>query len=119
MNSTVILCAIVLAAAGAFGAYIQGRHDGRSVCQSQQARDEKVAQIAGAAAAASAAEAISQIEVKHVTIRQQLETQVREVPVFRDCHAPADVVRKLNAALTGADEAAPAGQLPAASAPQR
>ena len=116
MNPYSILCALVLAGALAFGAYVQGRKDGRNACLAAEARDEKVAQIAGAAAAASAAEAISQIEVKHVTIRQQLETQVREIPVFRDCHAPADSVRKLNAALTGADEAAAPVELPAASA---
>lgn len=118
MNPTVILSALLLAAATSFGAYITGRHDGRAAELATQAREDRAAAVAGAAAASAAAEAITQIEVKHVTIRQQLETQVREVPVFRDCHAPADSVRRLNAAITGADEAAPASVLPASGATQ-
>lgn len=101
---------VALAVAGLAGAaYVQGRSDGRELAAAQAAREERVAQVAGAAAAASAAEAISQMRVRNVVNRQILETQVREVPVYRDCVAPADSVRRINDALAGPSSAASAG----------
>jgi uncharacterized protein HemX len=80
-----------------------------------QVREDKVAAIATEAAARSAAHAISQIEVRNVTIKQAVETRIREVPVYRDCrHAPG-VLDNINAALTGSQPAG-GGVLPAASA---
>lgn len=101
MNPTVILSALLVAAASSFGTYLLGRHDGRAAELATQAREDRASAVAGAAAASAAAEAITQIEVKHVTVRQQLETQVREVQVYRDCKATPQVVQKLNEALTG------------------
>lgn len=81
-----------------------------------QSREDKAAAVATEAAASAAAHAISQIEVRNVTIKQAVETRIREVPAYRDCrHAPG-VLDNINAALTGQ----PAGDrvMPAASAPQ-
>lgn len=116
--SAYILAASV-AVSGAAGFYA-GHHWATGSCDAEkvaQARDEAVARIAGAAAAASAAEAISRIEVKHVHNRQVLEREVRTSTVYADCRATPDGVRRINAALTGADEAPAAGSVPAASAP--
>jgi hypothetical protein len=54
----------------------------------------------------AAAKAIARIEVKNVTIRQRLETEIREKPVYRDCRMDADGLRLVNEAITGT---APAG----------
>jgi len=96
------------------GAYIQGRADGGDKCVAEQVRDEQVAQIASQAAAASAAEAISRIEVKHATVRQTLEREIVEKPVFRDCRSGADAVRLFNSTLdpAAAASAPGAGELP-------
>lgn len=80
-----------------------------------QAREDKAAAVATEAAASAAAHAISHIEVRNVTIKQAVETRIREVPVYRDCrHAPG-VLDNINAALTG--QPAGGGVMPAASAP--
>lgn len=108
-----------LALAGIVGlSYVKGRSDGREIAAAQAAREERVAQVAGAAAAASAAEAISRLEVKHVVNRRILETQVREVPVYRDCIAPDDSVRRVNSTLAGPDDSASAGGVPPAGPAQ-
>jgi|SRR6186713_1828932 len=115
------LLGIVLAASALTGtAYVRGRHDGENAEIASRQRVEDVRVAATEAAASAAASAISKIEVRHVQIRQQLETTVREVPVYRDCrHDPAGLQR-LNAALTepGAEPAG-GGQLPAAPASGR
>lgn len=81
------------------------------------ASDIEAARVATREAAQQgAADAISKIEIKQVTIRQAIETRIRDVPVYRDCkHAPG-MLDSINAALTGQ----PAGDrvMPAASAPQ-
>jgi hypothetical protein len=119
VNWAALTCiAIAISAACGF-AYVKGRADGRAVERDKRAGELSIEARASAAAASAAADAISKIEIRHVTIRQALETQVREVPVFRDCHLPADSLRNLNAALTGAEPAAAAGSVPAASAPDR
>lgn len=119
MNWAALTCIAIAVAAACGAAYVKGRADGRAVERDKHAGELSIEARASAAAASAAADAISRIEVKHVTIRQALETQVREVPVFRNCHLPADSLRNLNAALTGAEPAAAAGNVPAASGPGR
>ena len=59
---------------------------------------------------------LSKIEVKHVTIRQQADTVIREVPVYRECRHDARVLRDINEARGAAGD----GELPvAASGPAR
>ena len=121
MNPWFLLATVLAVGAACGGAYWQGRQDGKAVCQAEHNRDQEVAAIAGEAAASAAAHAISKIEVKHVTLRQRLETEVREIPVYRDCRHSPDGLRRLNEALaTGSQPEPPGGgQLPAASAPHR
>ena len=116
MNPYILLGGVVAAILALSGAYLQGRSDGRDGCQAAQARDEHVAQVASIAAAASAAEAISKIEVKNATIRQTLEREVIEKPVYRDCRSGPDAVRVFNAGIAASPAASGAdpGQLPAA-----
>lgn len=121
MNPYVLLAGVLAFAAATGAAYFQGRSDGRDGCVAEQARDERVTQIASAAAAASAAEAISRIEVRHATVRQTIEREIVEKPVFRDCRSGPDAVRLFNSALDPASAAsAPgAGELPAPDAAAR
>lgn len=118
MNPWAILGVVLAVIATAGGAYLKGGADARNACEAEAARDERVAQQATASAAAAAASAISSIGVQHVRVTQQLEREVREVPVYRECRATAAGLRDINAALTGA-EPEPAGgvAVSAASAP--
>lgn len=86
-----------------------------------QAREDRTALVASEAAASAAAAAINQIEVKHVTVRQQLEREVIDRPVYRDCRSGDDVVRLFNSTIPGAAAvAAPGGgELPATDAAAR
>ena len=47
------------------------------------------------------AKEIAKIEVKNVTIKQQMDTVVRENVVYRDCQHTPDGLRLVNEALSG------------------
>lgn len=108
-------------------AYLGGRSDGRAVqaqeyvseraeaARALEAEREHAAQVAAAiqatreAAHQGAADAIAQIQIQHQTIRQRVEREIVEKPVFRDrdCDVPDGILQLINAAL--ANRAAPAG----------
>jgi hypothetical protein len=88
-----------LAAVG--GAGWQGYRMGRDAEIAAQAREDRAVQ----AALKVTAEAIAAIEVKHVTIKQRAETEIREVPVYRDCRNTDVGLQLINAALTGTEPA--------------
>lgn len=83
------------------GAYVKGRIDGKAIERADQA--EVVAAIASAKEQAQkgAAEAISRIEVKNTTIRQTLEREIRETPIYSGCKHTPDGLQSINAALAG------------------
>lgn len=81
-----------------------------------QAREDKAAGIARRAANTAAAKAISEIEVKHVTIRQRADTVIRENSVYRDCVHDQRMLNDINAAR--GHEPAGGGVVPPASAPR-
>lgn len=102
------------------GSYWLGRTDGVALCQGAEALAREVSADAVAAAASSTAQAISQIEVKNVTIRQKLETEVRTREVYRDCVADPAARRLLNDTIRGGSAAAVTpggGELPRAGGP--
>jgi hypothetical protein len=112
-NPWLILGASLAVAAALCGSYVKGRSDGRALEVAERATLEEVARESREAAMLAAAEAIANIEVKNVTIRQKLETEIREKPVYRDCFADQRVLDTVNEAITG-DIAASSGELPAA-----
>jgi hypothetical protein len=113
MNVYVILGASLAVAVALGGSYVKGRADGRAVEIAQRVTIEEVAKTAREASQQAAAEAIAKIEVKNVTIRQRLETEIREKPVYRDCIADQRVLDTVNEAITG-NTATGSGELPAA-----
>jgi hypothetical protein len=97
-------------AAAIGGAYWAGHTAGVDSQAARQQRDSDLVAQAGDAAASAAAAAINKIEVRHVTVRQQLEREVVERAVFRDCRSGPDVVRLFNSTNPAAAAAsAPAG----------
>jgi hypothetical protein len=68
---------------------------------SQALREEALVQKVALASQASAADAISKMRVKHVTIRQELEKEIRENVVYRECVASERVLQLTNEAILG------------------
>jgi hypothetical protein len=100
------LCAGV--SAGVAGVYFQGKKAGANEVRAQVLTSQQIADAAAAKVADQAAEAISKIKVQNRTITQEVQREVLERVVYRECvHAP-DVVQRINAALTG-EGAEPAG----------
>ena len=82
-----------------------------------QAKVDRARQETRALAAEAAASAIAGIEVKTVTIRQQLQREVQTREIYRDCVAGPDARRLLNSSPGIAQPgpgAAGGGELPAA-----
>jgi len=101
--------AALLACSG--GAYWFGRSDGAALERGAQDREQRIADAAAEQTSRAVADQIAKIEIKNVTIRQQVETEIREKPVYRDCVHSPDVLRAINTALTGTT-AEPAGDRP-------
>jgi hypothetical protein len=113
-----VVGALAVAAALA-GAYYAGHQAGANKVEAAAAREERLVAAAGQQAASAAAAAISTIKVRHVTVQQQLEREVRERTVYSECRSGPDAVRMFNAAIPGADAgpaAAGGGELPASAA---
>lgn len=109
MNPYIALVAI----AALIGAYFFGRHDGKEIEIAKQAKAEEIVKQSREAMQQAAAEAIAQITVKHQTIRAEVQREVVEKPVYRDCRADDSILHSLNAAK--GIEPAGSGKLPGTS----
>lgn len=119
MNPWVLLGGLLALLGAAGGAYWQGRQDGRDEQLAKSQRDEQLVQQASDAAASAAADAISKITVTHRTIRQELQRDIVEKPVYRDpdCRTGADSLQRFNSAIPGAAQpGADRGSVPASDA---
>jgi len=97
-----------LAIAGG-GLYLEGKKAGRNEVRAQVATNAEIARDAAETAAQIAADAISKIKVQNRTVYQEVQREVLERPVYRECEHSPDVLRRINAALTG-ESAEPAGR---------
>ena len=89
--------------------------DWKAAADERQAqRHEKQLREARDVGIAAAAQAIAQIEVKNVTVRQRTEKEFVDRPVYRDCVADERVLALTNEAITGEVVPAADGGLPAA-----
>ena len=109
------IAAILATALGA--AYLKGREDGRDSAQAHAMRESDLVATTRAVALRSAAEAIAQIQVTHSTIRQAVEREIVEKPVYRDgCKHSDRVMQLINAAIAGTAIPAADSELPGADA---
>lgn len=90
----VILWGVSLAGVG-WRAYVAGQEHELAT----QAREDRAVAVASDAAASAAAHAISKIKVQHRTVQQEIQREVVEKPVFRDCRSGPDAVRLLNSTI--------------------
>lgn len=93
-------------------AYITGRHDGSEMEKGRNTEIVLMLKQAQENAQRGAAQAIAQIDVKNVTLRQTIEKEIHEKPVYTDCRVSADGLRLVNAALTGTTFTTDRGVLP-------
>lgn len=100
-NPWLLLAAVLALGASHTFAYVKGgTARENSMLAEQKRQDELVQKIQQ-----STAQQIAAIEVKHVTVRQQLETEIREKPVYRDCVADDRVLQLVNEAIAGTESA--------------
>lgn len=102
MYAQLAILGVAVAVAFASGWKVNGwRHDADYLARMDGAR----------IALESTARELAKLEVTHTTIRQEVQNNVIEKPVYRDCRHDADTVRLLNYALTGR-QSADSGELP-------
>lgn len=101
LNPWVLIAVILGLVTAGSGIAWKAYHLGQDSVIAQQARDDRVRMETLRLAQQAAAKEISKIEVKHVTVRQQLETEIREKPVYRDCVTDERVFDLTNEAITG------------------
>ena len=113
--------AIAAALAVSHGAaYLKGKEIERNAIQARTARDSELVATTRAIALRTAADAIAQIQITHSTIRQAVEREIVEKPVYRDeCKHSDRVMQLINAALAGTNVAAADRELPGADAADR
>ncbi len=100
-SPTVIICAILALIISCGGAFWGGYRHGYNVSEGNSAKiDLAIKQTQEAAAIGTAAE-IAKIKVNNTTIRQTLEKEIYEKPVYLDCRHSALGLLSVNAALTG------------------
>lgn len=112
MNPYALLAAGLLWVASLAGTAAWFYGAGRDSEKADQAEIDRARAETREAAQQGAAAAISQIEIKHTTIRQRVETQIREKPVYRDCRHEPGVLLDINEAITGRREPAGGSELP-------
>lgn len=119
MNPWALLGIVLAVGAMVGGAYWQGRQDGANAELATQAREEKVQAWANDAAASAIADAVPRITVRHQTVRQEVEREIRDNPVYlrADCDTGPDSLRLFNSTIPGgaADPPHP-GAVPASHA---
>lgn len=96
----VVAGAAITTLAALVGGYYVGRSDGRALEAAHQLSLEQLAEQTGRKTAIAAATAIAGIDIKQVTIRQEVQREVIEKPVYRECLHTPDGLRLVNAALT-------------------
>lgn len=97
-----IVAVLCLTIGGTLAGYFHGVSHTTAQIEADIAREERIAQRVYESALAATAARIAEIEVKHTTIRQELEREVRVEQVYMECRHSDDAYRMLNAALTGA-----------------
>lgn len=108
---------IALAAVAALaGAYAWGRSDGRALEAEARTREDLAAARTFEDMQRAIAGELAKIEIRHTTIRQVVEKEIHEKPVYRDCRHGPDGLRALNAALSDGSAAPGDGELPPADA---
>ena len=116
-SPTIILGAILALIISCGGAFYGGYRHGYNVSEGNAAKIDLVIKKTQEAAALGTAAEIAKIKVTNQTIRQTLEKEIYEKPVYFDCRHSAIGLQSVNAALTGSRS--DSLQLPGANPPAK
>jgi len=100
-SPTIILGAILALILSCGGAFYGGYRHGYNVSEGNAAKIAVAIKQTQEAAAIGTAAEIAKIKVVNQTIRQTLEKEIYEKPVYLDCRHSALGMQSVNAALTG------------------
>lgn len=117
MNPYLLLGAGLAFVASVTGAFFYGQQVGQDSIEAQQARDNRIAQVAYESSQKATAEAIAAMEIKNVEITQPIRTEIRTRTVYAECKHTPDGLRALNNAITGRTEPLGDSKLPRTDAP--
>jgi hypothetical protein len=116
MNPYSLLAGLLIWGASLGAATWWAWHAGSDHEIARLAREDDIEQRAIVASTDAAASAIAAIKVRNTTIQNEVQHEVSERVVYRECLHSPEQLQRLNAALTGAQPAAADGKLPAADA---
>lgn len=91
-GGAVVVCALIIAS------FFYGQHVGKAEQIAGEAKQDAIVSAVKDAALTSAADAIAKIRITQTTIKQEVEHEIREVAVYRDCVNTPNVERLLDAA---------------------
>lgn len=119
MNPYLPLAALVALILVGAGGFFYGGHVREAEMVAKQAKADEIRRNTIADAREGAAQAIAAIDIKQVTIRQRVETEVRENVVYRECVNSDAGLRLINEALTGKAQPVGGSELPGTPASDR
>lgn len=106
-----------ISVAGA-GLYLEGKKAGKNQVLAEVGTQTDIARQAAQGAAQIAADAISKIKVQNRTVYSEVQREVFEKPVYRDCLHSPEQLRRINSALTGLEPGSvDSGIVPGAGSP--
>lgn len=100
-SPTIILGAILAFVLSCGGAFYGGYRHGYNVSEGNAAKIDLAIQKTQKAAALGTAAEIAKIKVSNTIVRQTLEKEIYEKPVYVDCKHTALGLQSINAALAG------------------
>lgn len=101
------LVGAAVAVAAIFGAYKYGESAGAAQAKAAEARDAEVARIAADRATQGAVDALTGLDTRLGSLRQEIQRGLRTSPVYIDCRHPPEQLRRLNEILAGTRTVAP------------
>lgn len=101
LNPWAILALLGMMAGGFISGELHGRKSAKEHIEALKAHDAELIQSATKESERVTVAAISTIQVQHVTVRQTLEKQIVDRPVYRECRNDDDVLQIINQAITG------------------
>lgn len=107
----VVVSLMLVGFGGTMGGFFYGNHIGKALERGDRMEDDALIEKVSKAAQLAAGEAIAGITVKHTTIRQQADKEIRENTIYRDCSHSDGMWRRINEAYGAVG--ARGGELPA------
>lgn len=99
----VLLAAVLTVGAAGGTGYWKGNQHATARIEAQLLREAEKTRVDQAEALQAAAAEIAKIDVKHQTLKQVVQREVVEVPVYRECRHSPDTLSAVNAALAPPD----------------